>query len=114
MLNIELTISIFRIDHTNIPNGEIYEIRREIATMFHHTNFGSILETKNDKFFNESIEPRTDDYLTPENVLLQIYTLNYPVINGDFSLLVGQSIPNFIQNLHDLNYDCSIRISYFY
>lgn len=89
----EIIISIYNFFNHPIENGELYAIRKEIATIFQQSGFGEILE-QNDKFSNEFLIPTNDEYLEDEFQLFESFVCDFPPLHGDIENFIMQGIPH--------------------
>lgn len=113
MNNVEIVFRAWRLDNEVIPNHILYELRKNIASMFEDAGLGMIQEREGDKFANDFIQPIIDDYYTDENILVIFYNIPYPFVHGSFSDLLTDYIPHLFERLqHELDLKMDVRIKF--
>lgn len=97
---IELSFSFYYLDHAEISNDVIFQLRRQIANMFDLCHFGEMHE--------DQLIPIRDEYVEREHELFMLFSFSYPPANGDLGILVTEgfsTILNFIRQIPNLRLD---------
>ena len=115
MNSVDVVIRAWRRDDDgDIPNHDLYELRKRIATAFEASGFGVVRDCENDKFQNEHLFPIIDDYYEDEKLFTTFYTIPFPFQIGDFHELVEVNLPRLFELLQDeLHLKIDIRVRYY-